>query len=328
MLIRYTAIVLGGFLSSIFFISLLRKFSLNYKLLISKDTPLIGGLGMGLSFILVLASVFLLYKSLPREIIGIIISSSFILIFGAIDDSRELSIQAKFLVQMIATGLLVFFGVRTQIIYIGSLLNIIITFIWVIGISNAFNHLDVMDGVASGSALIISCAFFIISLSNGDARSAILSLALAGIVFGFLLFNLPPAKVYMGNSGSHFLGFVLAAVAVMISYASLERKIALLSPLLILGLPIFDTFFLILVRIGNRRLPYKKSNDHLSLRLLRLGCSKVKALLFMLLLGSFFSLCGVMLSRLSNSLGIAIIGLVILVSLILACRTGKVPIDG
>lgn len=279
---------------------------------------------MGLSFLLASLLVFFVYRSLPQEVVGIIITSLIMLIFGVIDDLRELSIPAKFLVQIIAISLLIFFGIRTQIVYIGNIANIIITFIWVLGITNAFNHLDVIDGLASGTALIVSLAFFVISFLNGDIKTVILSLALAAAAFSFLIRNLPPARIYMGNSGSHFLGFVLAAIALVISYAPLERKIALLSPLLILGLPIFDTAFLILMRIAKKSLPFKKSNDHLALRLLAIGYSKKKTLLTMLSLCLFFSLCGILLSKVSNLFGITIIGFVVLVSLVLTIKMSKI----
>lgn len=328
MSINYLLIVLIGFLAGILFVFLLKKLALKYKLLISQGIPLVGGMGMWLSFILVCLFGFSLYGSLSKEAIGIIISSVIMLVFGIIDDWRELSILAKFLVQIIAISFLIFFGIRTRIVYIGDLLNIIITFIWVIGITNAFNHLDVIDGLASGTAIIISFTFFIISLLNGDIKSAVLSLSLAVTSFSFLIYNLPPARVYMGNSGSHFLGFVLAAIALIISYAPLERKVALISPLLILGLPIFDTAFLILMRVGKKRLPFKKSNDHLHLRFLALGYSKKKTLLAMLVWCLFFCLCGVTVSQFSNSWGIVIVVIVVLASLILAKKMSRVTIDG
>jgi UDP-GlcNAc:undecaprenyl-phosphate GlcNAc-1-phosphate transferase len=326
MLALYFFLVLNGFLVAVVFINILRKFSLVHKFLITKGIPLIGGVGMALSFILVSLLSFFLYKSLSREVIGIIASSAIMLIFGVIDDWRELSIWAKFLVQIIATSLLVFFGIRTQIIYIGNLANIIITFIWVLGITNAFNHLDVADGVASGAALVVSAAFFAISILNADIRTAFFSLILWGAVFSFFLYNFPPAKIYMGNSGSHFLGFILASIALMISYASLERKVALLTPLLILGLPIFDTTFLILIRLINKSLPFKKTNDHLALRFLAKGFSKKKTLFAMLGLCLFFCLCGILISQVPNTPGICIVTLVILVSLITSIKMGKVAV--
>ena len=325
---QYSLIALTGFLSATFFITLLKRFSLSHNLLIAKGIPLSGGIGIGLSFILVSLSSFFIQRGLSKEVIGLIASSSIMLAFGVLDDWRELSIWAKFLVQIIATGLLIFFGIRTQIVYIGNLLNITITFVWVLGITNAFNHLDVMDGAASGTAIIVSCAFFIISFLNGDTRTAILSLALAVVVFSFFLYNFPPAKIYMGNAGSHFLGFLLASIALILSYAPLERKIALLSPLLILGFPIFDTAFLILTRIIKKNLPFKKSNDHLALRFLALGYSKKKTVFTMLGLCLFFCLSGILVSQVSNLWGIGICAFVFLMSLVITIKINKVVVNG
>jgi UDP-GlcNAc:undecaprenyl-phosphate GlcNAc-1-phosphate transferase len=280
---------------------------------------------MWLSFVLVcLAGASWLYRGLSQKTMGIIFTSGIMLFFGIVDDWRELSIRTKFLVQIIATSFLIFFGIRTHIIYIGNLLNIIITFVWIIGITNAFNHLDIIDGLAAGSAVIVSLSLFIISLLNHDIATAILALALSGAILSLLIYNLPPARVYMGNAGSHFLGFILAAIALVISYAPLERKMALLSPLLILGLPIFDTAFLIVMRIMKKSLPFKKSNDHLALRLLALGYSKKKALWVMLALSLFFSLCGILVSQVSNHFSALIVSFVVLVSLILTNKMRKV----
>ncbi|MBL7196823.1 MAG: undecaprenyl/decaprenyl-phosphate alpha-N-acetylglucosaminyl 1-phosphate transferase [Candidatus Omnitrophica bacterium] len=308
----------------LFFVFLFKKLAFKYNLLISQGIPLIGGISIGLSFSIACLLGFFLYGGFLREAIGLIIAAIIILIFGVIDDRRELSIIAKFLVQIVATTLLIFFGVKTQIVYIGNPFNIIITFIWVIGIANAFNHLDVIDGLAAGVAMIVSFAFFIISFLNGDINTAVLSLALAAAALSFLFYNFPPAKIYMGNSGSHFLGFVIAAIALMVRYAPLERKVALLSPLIILGLPIFDTTFLILIRMIKKRIPFKKSDDHIALILLKLGYSKRKALLSILTLCLFFSVCGIAVSRVSNFFGMIIIAFALAISLTLTIRIGKI----
>ncbi len=323
MLPVYFFLILNGFLPGLVFIYILNKFSRRYNLLMPKGIPLVGGIGMGLSFIFVALAVLLINKGLLKEIIGIIASSSVMLAFGVFDDWRELSIGSKFLMQIIATSILVLFGVRTQIVYIGNILNIAITFIWVLGITNAFNHLDILDGLASGVAIIISAAFLAISILNADIRSATLCLILIGAVLSFFLYNRPPAKIYMGNAGSHWLGFILAAIALIISYAPLERKVALLSPLLILGLPIFDTTFLVLIRLINKSIPFKKSNDHLVLRFSALGYSKKGVLLVMFSLCLFFCLCGIAASRVPNHLGAGIVVFAALVSLIIGIKMSK-----
>jgi UDP-GlcNAc:undecaprenyl-phosphate GlcNAc-1-phosphate transferase len=308
-------------------ISLLKKLSLKYRFLISKEISLVGGLALAIAFIFATLCGILSLGVPSREIFGIIIASFLMLVFGVIDDWHELSVATKFSVQIIATTLLIFFGIRTQIVYLGYHLNTIITFIWVLAITNAFNHLDIMDGVAATSALIVSMAFLVISFLNGDVKTIILLLALMGAVLSFLIYNLPPARLYMGNAGSHFLGFVLAAIALVISYAPLERKIALISPLLILGFPIYDTFFLVLMRLTKKKHPFKKSNDHLVLRLLAKGYTKKKALSMMLCLNLFFVFLGVLVSQVSNLWGILIITVVILISLGLAIKMSKVVIN-
>lgn len=328
MFIYYIALVSFGFLAHIVFLMLLKKINSKYGLLNLRGVSPLGGLSMGLSFTTVcLLTSFAYGRALPGAI-HIIIASFFMLIFGVIDDLRELSIAAKFLMQIIATCLLVYFGIRTRIVYIGTVANIIITFIWVIGITNAFNHLDIMDGLAAGTSAMISLTFFSVSFLNKDVNNAILSLVLFAVCLSYFLYNFPPAKIYMGNAGSHFLGFVFAAVAIAISYAPPERKIALASPLLILGLPIFDTIFLILVRVRKGRLPFRKSNDHLALRLLEMGYSKQKALFCILALNLLFCVSGIALSRVSNITGLSIILTVIIASLLVAKKMDRATIDG
>lgn len=291
-----------------------------------KDIPIVGGIGIGVSFIIVSLVIFFLLASKPPEILGIILSSLAILIFGVIDDWHELSVLTKFLTQIIATTLLILLGIRTQIMYLGNFLNVIITYIWVLAITNAFNHLDVLDGLAAGIAILVGLSFFMIASLNYQSTIAFLCMALTSATFGFFILNLPPARIYMGNCGSHFLGFTLGAIALAISYAPLERKMALISPLLILGFPLFDTAFLILIRLSKKKLPFKKSNDHLALRFLALGYSKKNTLWIMLALGLFFSFCGILVSQVNNTLGILIIAITLSVSLVITQRMARVAI--
>ncbi|MDD5097389.1 MAG: MraY family glycosyltransferase [Candidatus Omnitrophica bacterium] len=292
-----------------------------------KGIPLVGGLGIALAFILGSLGGLFIFKVISKEITGILLASTAMLIFGLFDDRKELSIKTKFIVQIIASTILILSGVRTNIIYIGTLANIAITLIWVIGITNAFNHLDIMDGLAAAVAVIVSGVFLAAALINQDIKSLILALALLSGVFSFLIYNLPPAKVYMGNSGSHFLGFVLSAVAIVISYAPMERKIALLSPILILGFPIFDTVFVSILRLKKNILPFKKSNDHLALLFLRLGFSKNKALGAMLLLTLSFSLSGLALMKVSNLSGMILILVIVFVSMVFINRMAKLKVN-
>ena len=163
MQINYLFIILGTFLLSAVSVNIIKKLSLKFNFFISRGVPVSGGSGISLSFFLVSFYIFCFSHTLSREVSGVLFSSMVMLIFGIIDDWRELSVIAKLIVQIIAVSVLVSFGVRAQIVYIGNFLNILITVIWVLGITNAINHLDVMDGVAAGVAVIVSLAFFVIS---------------------------------------------------------------------------------------------------------------------------------------------------------------------
>lgn len=326
--INYLSIVLTAFLLNSLLILILRRISLKYNFLVSRGIPHVGGLAVGVSFILVSLSAFFIYGIFPRQAIGIIAASLLMLIFGIIDDRCELSVSAKFIVQAFAASALITLGVRTQIVYIGDALNILITLLWILGVTNAINHLDIMDGLAGGAALIASLAFSFLAILSGDVKIIVLALSLAGATLSFLLYNLPPAKIYMGNAGSHLLGFVLAAVAIIISYAPIERKIALLSPILILGLPLFDTTFLILMRMLKRKSIFRKSNDHIVLRFLKKGHSKNRTLFYMLTFGLFSALSGIILVWASNILGLVIVVSIFAVSLLLMRNMSKVIVDG
>lgn len=328
MYLKYSLTILISLLLGIIILFWLKKISLRYKILVPHSIPFIGGIAMGISFLFTCLFVFSFYEGVSRQIIGILLASFIILIMGIIDDLRELSVMVKFLLQIFATALVILLGVRTKIIYIGSFLNIIITFIWLIGITNAFNLLDIKDGLSGGCALIISMAFFVITLLNKDVYAAVIILSLIGSVSSFLIYNFPPAKIYMGNTGSHFLGFILGAIAIIIRYATLERKIALLSPLLILGFPIFDTLFLISMRLGKKKLPFRKTKDHLALRFSALGYSSKKTLFIMLGVCLCFAFGGVLLTRVSNFLGIIIIVISVSIIFFLSKKMNNVVIDG
>lgn len=261
--------------------------------------PAIGGLAIG-AMVFIAAPLFLVRNGIfSKEGNGILLASLVMLIFGVIDDKKNLSVIAKAITQIIAALILVIFGVRTHIIYIGTIANIIITLIWIIGITNSFNHLDVMDGLAAFAAVICLVSFLFLAMVKGDIFLFVLTTTLLGGLCGFLKYNLPEARIYLGNTGSHFIGFILAAMAMVVHYAPMGRKIALISPLLILWLPIFDTAFVIFIRLVQRRSPFKKSNDHIATRLLKMNLSKWQALLLMSGWGLVCALLGISLTYFS-----------------------------
>lgn len=327
MLTKYVLTVLASFLVSSLSVFLLKKYSLKHNLLLSKGVPAVGGIALGWAFYLVCGTAFIYSRGLSFPTAGILISSLAMLAIGMVDDRNELSVAAKFLTQLFCVLVLILFGVKMQIAGLGGIVNLGLTIIWVLGITNAFNHLDVMDGVAAGAAVIATGGLSIICFLNADSNMLLLLLPLMGAALGFLIFNLPPAKVYLGNAGSHFLGFILASSALALSYASLERRVALLSPLLVLGFPVFDTVFVVWMRILKRRSAFRKSADHLALRFLKSGHSKSKALFYMLLLTLFFSLSGAALSQLANFPGFILISAVVMAGLLVGVKMAKVAVD-
>jgi UDP-GlcNAc:undecaprenyl-phosphate/decaprenyl-phosphate GlcNAc-1-phosphate transferase len=308
---------------------ILRRIGEKNKILMRHGVPQVGGAAIfaGFAAAVMACSVFFC-GGLPREISGVFFASLAMFLFGLVDDKYELSVAAKFLVQIISACVLVFFGVKTKIAGIPDTANILITFIWLLGIANAFNHLDIIDGLAGMSALAVSVVFFVLSSSGNDPATAFFSLALIGSILSFLFYNLPPAKIYMGNSGSHFLGLALAAAALMVSYAPADKKIALLSPLFILGLPILDTSFLIWVRIKKRRLPFNKSNDHIAMRFIAAGYSVKKTLWFMSAVGIFFSVCGMMLAVLPVPLSMFAVLAATLMTAFFAVKISRLKTNG
>jgi len=309
-------------------IILLGKKMIKNRDLISKGIPLVGGLSIGLPCFVAGALFFYCSGCPAGKAIGILTSSLLMFIFGVIDDRYELSVKAKIATQSAAICLLVLQGIQTHIVYVGNIANIVVTFIWIIGITNAFNHLDIMDGLAGSVAFIANLAFFIFGYVNRNMLVMVLALTLGGALSSFLIFNFPPAKIYMGNSGSHFLGFVLASMALINSYAPLERPIALLAPLFILGLPILDTCFLIIMRIRQKKSPFMKSDDHLAIRFLKSGYSKKKTLSIMFLITAAFSLSGLCLSRLLNPLALLPVLIIIFIGVNIIIKTNRAGNSG
>ena len=262
----------------------------------------------------------------PQEIQGIFLASLVILMAGIFDDQRELSVIQKFVAQFIAASILAGFGVRTHFAYVNDLWNFAASLLWIIGITNAINLLDVMDGLAGGISLVIILGFCAISAVNGDGLTLLLSCILGGTILGFWLYNIPPAKVYMGNSGSHFLGLVLSAIGLTARYATLERPVALLAPVLLLGFPIIDTLFLISMRLNKGKSAFNKSEDHMALRCLKKGYSKQKTLILMMGWTLFFVTGGFILSRVSNFFGIITLVFTGFGSLVLTKKMGRVQI--
>ncbi len=221
-------------------------------------------------FLALLLSTSLAYD-FDRTIIGILLGTTIIIILGLVDDFGVLSPAVKIGGQFVALWLLIKAGISVKLVWLPEPVNWIITLLWVIGITNAFNLIDIMDGLASGVALIACVFLAIVSFLNGNYLIAAFTVALAGSLIGFLPYNLRPASIYLGDTGSMAIGFVLAALTINERYTVVNERIGILAPVVILGIPIFETAFLVIVRSLKRIPILRGSPDHFAIRLRRLG---------------------------------------------------------
>lgn len=229
----------------------------------AEPVPYLGGLAIYLSFLLALTAT---RRFDSTEVLGMLLAGAIAVILGLIDDLGVLSPGIKLAGQVVAVLALINASVYIKLGFLPPPLAIILSFLWLLGIINAFNLIDVMDGLAAGVAAAASFILFLIAAVNGRQTYAILLAALCGALVGFLRYNVQPARIYMGDTGSMFIGLMLGALAMNNSYTR-QNLVASVAPVVILGVPIFDMLFVMYVRF-RRGLPvFLGSPDHFALRL-------------------------------------------------------------
>jgi UDP-GlcNAc:undecaprenyl-phosphate GlcNAc-1-phosphate transferase len=246
-----------------------------------KPTPILGGVGIFIAFIATIAvviitnhvQVYLLHQW--SLFVGILLMFS----VGLYDDIKKIKPPTKLAFQILAATIVIFFGDYTINFFRWPIANILLTIFWLVGITNAMNLLDNMDGLAGGVAFIASGFLSIFFINTGNIDLLLVSLALAGSILGFLIFNFPPAKLFMGDSGSMVLGFSLASLAVA-QRSQASNIFAIMGvPILIFLLPIVDTALVTITRILRGQSPALGGTDHTSHRLIAFGLSERQALL-------------------------------------------------
>jgi len=255
--------------------------------------PRVGGLAMTAG----LLAPLLITVPLTAPVRGLLLGLVVLLLFGLWDDRFTLGYRAKFAGQVIAVGLAMSVGG----IHIGSLtfgglqsfpapVAALITFVFLIGITNAVNLADGLDGLAGGMVLLCLCAIALFATMGGHTAVTTIALIEAGAVLGFLRFNTHPARIFMGDSGSQMLGFSVGALALLATQGDNSPLSAAL-PLLLLGLPIVDTLTVMLTRLRAGRSPFAADNNHLHHRLLALGFAHREAVLLIYVLQVALVLC-------------------------------------
>lgn len=263
--------------------------------------PRLGGLAILVSTVLSI----LLFVELDNSIYAILVGGIVIAISGVIDDIKPMTPKLKMLFQIVAAGILVYGGVSIQIItnpfqeggYISlGMLGIPLTLFWVVGITNTVNLIDGIDGLSAGASAISALSFAVISYIMGDSNVAIMSLILAGAAIGFLPYNFNPASIFMGDTGALYLGFMLSAIAIEGAVKGVAA-VAMVIPILTLGLPVFDTTFAILRRYKNKRPIMEADRGHLHHRLLDLGFGQRRTVVILYIVSAVFGVSAILMSK-------------------------------
>lgn len=246
--------------------------------------PRLGGIGIYLAFVIT-ALVFL---PLSKNIQGILLGGTFIAILGIIDDFKELPAKVKLVGQILAALILIAFDIRIDFItnpinhhiYELGFWGLPLTVFWIVAATNTLNLIDGLDGLAAGVSSIASITLLIVALIERQGVVIFLTIILVGSALGFLKYNFNPAKIFMGDTGSMFLGFMLGAISILGLLKS-ATIIALMVSILALGLPIADTAFAIMRRLKNRQPIFQADKGHLHHRLIAAGLTQRQAVLLL-----------------------------------------------
>lgn len=284
-------------------------------------TALLGGVAIYMAFVVGLFTT-LKFTQDPR-LSAIVIGATLLLVVGLIDDRVGMMPEVKLLAQFLAAMVVIKAGVRMDFVH-NYYLGMILTYLWIVGITNAFNLLDNMNGLSAGIAAIAAFFFGITMWTGSQTEIAIISFAIAGASFGFLWHNFPNAKIFMGDSGSLVLGFLLAATSVLGSWSTRFLTTSLAMPIVILAYPIFDTTLVTILRLTEGRSIFQGGKDHSSHRLALLGFKKKRAVLVIYSICLALGTTALVLQRVSLKAAVIIIGTLALSMLALGVRLAMV----
>lgn len=222
--------------------------------------------------------------NLPSELVGLISGTAMIFCVGLADDARPLSPYVKLTFQFIAVTLCILGGIHVSVVALPPTVNYFLTYLWMMAITNAFNIIDVHDGLCSGTAVLVSLGLLLVSIFTPLFDKTFVTVsasALAGATLAFFQVNRPPAKMFLGDAGSLPIGFLLSGLAIGESY-TLDHNVGFLVPFILFLVPIYDLIFVVVVRLAKGQSPIRGSPDHVAVRLRRLGWSDRRVLVSLL----------------------------------------------
>ncbi len=281
--------------------------------------PRLGGLAIAIGFLLTV----LLYVEIDRQLRGILLGAIIIVVLGVLDDCLTLRASVKFIIQILAACVVVGHGCSIQfvtnpvlssdVLYVDlGHWSVPLTIIWIVAITNAVNFIDGLDGLAAGVSAISAGSLLVIALLVSESSIALAVAALLGACLGFLPYNFNPAKIFMGDTGSTFLGFILACISIQGMF-KLYAVISFAVPFLILGIPIFDICFAIIRRLAKRQNPMKADRGHIHHRLIDMGFSQKQAVAITYMLAGMLGLAAVLLTTSGEGKALLLIGAILVV---------------
>lgn len=296
-----------------------------------RPTPRIGGLAIIFGFMVAVISF---NDDWSREIASVLIGVGILGVLGVIDDCRNLDAKLKFVVQILAALIVVLYGdIRISVIsnpnvfseapfvLLPQWLSITVTVLWIVFITNAVNFIDGLDGLAAGVSAIMSMSLVFIAITYHEYGIALMGLALMGSCFGFLPFNFNPAKIFMGDTGSMFLGYMLSVLSVQGMFKS-YAVISFAVPIIMLGLPLFDAMFAMLRRILTGKNPMSADRGHLHHRLYDMGFTQKQTVFILYAISGVLGITSILLAE-QRFLRAMLLLICVLIFLLIATMMGK-----
>ncbi len=286
--------------------------------------PRLGGLAIIFGFIVSM----LCFGVMTREVMSIMAGALIIAVMGIVDDIKALDAKPKFLIQIIAATIVVIGGdMKIQVftnpflwsdatyLLLPDWISVILSIVWIVFITNSVNFIDGLDGLAAGVSAIMSVSMVFIATRLGEYYVAVIGVALMGACFGFLPYNFNPAKIFMGDTGSTFLGFILASLSIIGVFKSFAI-ISFAVPLLILGLPMFDAIFAMVRRVSKGQSPMQADRGHLHHRLIDMGFSQKQSVFILYIISGILGLSAIILAESGSLRAMLLLASVLVVILV------------
>jgi UDP-GlcNAc:undecaprenyl-phosphate/decaprenyl-phosphate GlcNAc-1-phosphate transferase len=291
------------------------------------NKPMMGGLAIYVA--LVLALLVFSPAEYLTELIAISTGAGLLAIVGALDDRFNLGVRIRLVVMFIATTIVILSGVQIRLLGI-AWIDIPMTYLWIIALTNAANFLDNMDGLTAGFSAIACGFFLLIAVTHGQILVSLMAAAIFGSAMGFLAYNFNPASTFMGDMGALVLGFLQAILAIKLQFGEQPISVTWMIPVLVLALPIFDINLVVWTRLSEKRSPFEGGRDHTSHRIMAVGFSQRITILIIYLFCVLFGLLAFTVSIVDSQsawfagmTGLGVLGVAYLIMIVIRQRIQK-----